>query len=60
MQTTSEIINQTAPLDVIFVADLSGSMDEKLSQIGEARTTRLEAHKNALAADGGLIENVLS
>ncbi|MGC4440171.1 hypothetical protein ABXW85_15025, partial [Streptococcus suis] len=31
MQTTSEIINQTAPLDVIFVADLSGSMDEKLS-----------------------------
>lgn len=60
MQTTSEIINQTAPLDVIFVADLSGSMDEKLSQIGGARTTRLEALKNALAADGGLIENVLS
>lgn len=56
MQTTSEIINQTAPLDVIFIADLSGSMDYKTS----GGSTRLKDLKKALTADGGLIESVLS
>lgn len=50
MTPTSETITHSEPLDVIFIADVSGSM----------KGSRLEALKKALTADGGLIESVLA
>lgn len=49
-------LTEAEPLDVIFVIDLSDSMNKELDDNG----TRLEHLKNALAKDGGLIDSILS
>ena len=49
------------PLDIVFVADLSGSMGK--SVLGNQRVSRLQALKNALVGNNnnqGLIDSVLS
>ena len=49
------------PLDIVFVADLSGSMGKAV--LGNQRVSRLQALKNALVGKNntpGLIDSVLS